>query len=685
MATSSRITLHAVQVAQRHGQRQFRSLSLQSSSGLLYRSQGVLSTEDHPVKRFDGFKCYFGSTSTSPTHAQADSNVGCTKSQLGKPDLGASEFSFSATTPEASDATGANDVNEKNPVDLHRELRSVPDEYRGKNSDGTGNCPPTTDDRQFFIPNDAFEPAGLLQTHRSSAQNENKTRKKMKARRQGTKNQVTATKSLDDLAEKYENGGLSERYPKKIKSTKRMKKIRHQFEPKKEKKVPTSDWLLVTNIPMMSQLSDILPGLTKIVEFELQKGIIDLDALEGAGTPDDKNRERSEYPLWKPPVSIPTFAFVSNDADATLPPHMVLEARIHLNYRARPVGWFLRFPNRSVVNAILNHLEKANLHHSKRSIITKRSGEKVRLEKHLKQKRYRWRDRLWKEVLGTVGHEADGKDARSKGYELDLLKGRQGRMETMGEDEISDDEENGTISAESEYSLSSGPSLPSHLMNPILQKDDDNDGYHLLTCGMETLNVREFKPREFDDTMPSDEEDGNEDNSWAQHFFHLGPSLDLSDSVIRVDIDGQDKPSIDEIKYFFRAYDMKGIYRVETTSDDNAENPATTCVPNIYAESAESIGWTLPPKVDDGAFLPPQSNVDFLIHGFGYMKFDERGDNVNSHPLLSASAKRPYKSSFLVRLDSPAEARMAVREKLGAEFMGSRMIISQFPKQDLSR
>jgi len=640
----------------------------------------VLLTEDNPVKRFDGSKCYFGSTSTSPRQDQVDSNVG--KSHLGKPDLGASEFSFSATISEVSGATGVNDVHEKNPIDLHRELRSVSDEYHGKNGDGIGIGSPTPADRPCFISNNTYESIGLLQTHRSSAQNENKTRKKMKARHHGAKNQVTATKSFDDLAEKYENGDSSKNYPKKIKSKKRMKNIRHQFEPKKEKNVPTSDWLLVTNIPMMSQLSDILPGLTNIVEFELQKGIIDLDALEGAWTPDHKNRERGENPLWKPPVSIPTFASVSNDA--TLPPHMVLEARIHLSYRARPVGWFLRFPNRSVVSAILNHLEKANLYHFERSIITKRSGEKVRLEKHLKQRRYHWRDRLWKEVLGTVGHEADGKDARGKGYELELLEGGQGTIKTMGEDEVSDDEENSTIVDGCEYSLSSGRSLPSHLMNPILRKDDDREGYHLLTCGMETLNVREFKPREFDDTMPSDEENDNEDNSWAQHFFHLGPSLDLSDSVIRVEIDGRDKPSIDEIKYFFRAYDMKGIYRVETTSDDNAENLATTCVPNIYAESAESIGWTLPSKVADGEFLPPQSNVDFLIHGFGHMKFDERGDNVNSHPLLSASAKRPYKSSFLVRLDSPAEARMAVREKLGAEFMGSRMMISQFPRQDLS-
>ncbi|KAL7473151.1 hypothetical protein ACHAXS_013546 [Conticribra weissflogii] len=677
MATSSRISLHAIQAAQRHRQRQLRYLSTQSSSELLCRTLDFTSKGGYPAKRREGFRFFSIITSTTTTNAQPDGNVSCTEPHLGKTFLEEIEISIGAKTCGASGAIGADDVGEKYPTH----------EYRDRDGNASGKGPPKPADSSDSVSNEFDKISGLMQTNlpgdRRGKRIKSKRGKKVKARPNGTKDEVTTKKNFHDLADDSDSDGPSKSNPRKSKATKnRIENIHRRFAASDKNTVPSSEWLLVTNIPMMSQLSDILPGLSKIVEFELQKGIIDLDALEGSETPTDISHEHGEIPLWKSPGSIPTFSSVFNEKP--LPPHMVLEARILLSYRARPVGWFLRFPNRSVVNAILNHFEEAKRRQIESNTITKRFGEKESLEKHLKQRRYRWRDRLWKEVLGNVRHESDRKGAQGEGHDMELLQGRQDIIDAMGRNETSDnEEENNANSDECEYSLSSGRSLPSHLVDPILLRGENMEGYHLLKCGMETLNVREFKPRKFDDAMPSDDENKNGDNSWAQHFFHLGPSLDLSDSVIRVDIDGRDKPSLDEIKYFFRAYDMKGIYPVDTTSDDTAEIPSTTPVPTIYSESAQSIGWTLPPKIDDGQFLSPQSNVDFLIRGFGHMKFDERGENENSNLLLNSSVKRPYKSSFLVRLASPAEARMAVREKLGVEFMGSRIMVSQFPRQDV--
>eukprot|EP00984_Skeletonema_dohrnii_P023889 scaffold12991_cov80-Skeletonema_dohrnii-CCMP3373.AAC.3 len=138
----------------------------------------------------------------------------------------------------------------------------------------------------------------------------------------------------------------------------------------KPRKVASSDWILVSNIPPMSKLSDIISGIEKIIAFEMDKGVIDLDKIDEyvssgvnlkqrRGNLDKIGARKSFYateqidlssgiPLWAPDLE-----------DGELPSHMVMEARLHLSQHARPKGWFLRLPSRSIVHAILNHNREA--------------------------------------------------------------------------------------------------------------------------------------------------------------------------------------------------------------------------------------------------------------------------------------------------------------------------------------
>lgn len=157
----------------------------------------------------------------------------------------------------------------------------------------------------------------------------------------------------------------------------RSKKSSHDNRPRKKivdtkAEIATSEWIKVSNIPPMSKLSDVFPSLNQIIDYEMQKGIIDLDALDNMGGYDNVTSHALDavgalnslystqqisggnrnIPLWTPPSSTE----LEDKADVF---PMILEARLHLSYRARPMGWFLRLPNRSVVNAILNHVRRA--------------------------------------------------------------------------------------------------------------------------------------------------------------------------------------------------------------------------------------------------------------------------------------------------------------------------------------
>jgi hypothetical protein len=123
---------------------------------------------------------------------------------------------------------------------------------------------------------------------------------------------------------------------------------KHKHDQNKSENVISTEWVQVTNIPQLSTLDDLLPDIERIMNVELSMGIVDLDAAENMiknhGS-DGASKLSQQLPLWEP--------------NSSLPPHLVVEARVMLSTLKRQQGWYLKFPNRSVVHALMSHLKEA--------------------------------------------------------------------------------------------------------------------------------------------------------------------------------------------------------------------------------------------------------------------------------------------------------------------------------------
>jgi len=137
----------------------------------------------------------------------------------------------------------------------------------------------------------------------------------------------------------------------------------HRSDRKSDSGIVSTEWVSITNIPPLSTLDDLLVDIERIMTTELSMGIVDLDAAEkmmddqstitdtSTNTDIDSSasasdEEQPQLPIWQP--------------DVLLPAHLVVEARLSLSTLKRPTGWFIRFPSRSVVHALLSHIEEAN-------------------------------------------------------------------------------------------------------------------------------------------------------------------------------------------------------------------------------------------------------------------------------------------------------------------------------------
>ena len=417
--------------------------------------------------------------------------------------------------------------------------------------------------------------------------------------------------------------------------------------------VAKSSWILVENTPNSANVSDLYQSLNEILEFEVGKGIIDLDgiannekalaALEKIGASESlyttQAIEDEDIPLWTPGGD----PAVGGGARCPL----LEEARPYLSYWARPTGFFLRLPNRSVAHALLKHLEKAG------ALLAEEKKLQTAENWRLGKEREEWVTGLWKKVQADYAQENAHKriQGSSQGEEemttqdppdedtsksLDLSEGE---CDDSRVSEGSDSDE--VFDFLQEYSESNPYPLRSATLNP------EPSDFGVLRCGSMRVSVKPFVP--FQDPNPETRQREGEKlrtvPSWEQHAFEISGNLRLCDSIVRVVTSSRIRTN--ELQHFFRHCDLEATWPTEEEG-----------VGDCFRDMPSSIGWNL-----NGTGR--RSNVDLLL---------SPSVASRSEWLASKRAGRPKakKHTYLVRFSSPSAARMAVRNYQGAELRSRR-------------
>ena len=457
------------------------------------------------------------------------------------------------------------------------------------------------------------------------------------------------------------------------------------------KDVTTSEWLLVSNIPPMSKLSDLLPSLSNILEYEINKGIIDINKLTSENdseTHHDYTRhleENDALPLLYSAKSLTNdsgipLLNINLNPDLSLPSQFITEARLHLSYRARPMGWFLRFTDESIAHAIFCHIQEAGKHEE----LIRGQFEKER-DEVLKERRV-WTEKLWKSVhddygINTRKYESVFNDRME---EKELMWGKDFdhdpiEVDSTGEvdnpdsckydqlggiDEAINSSEGECNNDVNDFFDEYTKSHPYPMHSTSMPSVETVFGLHYLKCGSTPLLVDKFSP------TSTPVETNERLGIWEQHSFHLGNLLDLSDSCVRVETHAL-KTSVAEIKWLFRGYDFKNIYPLSSDSKDQ--------LPSLsFADLPKSIGWNLNRYVVNDKETNSPDAVDFLVIGKG-RAFRDQNEKFSR---TTKQIDRPTHHVFLIRFATPADARMAVRQMQGTMFNERRMLLSQYPSAD---
>lgn len=450
---------------------------------------------------------------------------------------------------------------------------------------------------------------------------------------------------------------------------------------RRKPRIPTSPWILVTDIPPMSKLSDLIPSLSSILDFEMKKGIIDLDQLfnENGEFRDpevykrlqEMNAHQSLYSTQtiKPSDNIPLLQLPIDTNGNLSGQNLITEARLHLSYRARPTGWFLRLPSASISHAIQSHIRQAGIH--EKSIQEQFNHE----SNEVREKRKVWTEGLWRRVYNDVVMERFARrndeeslammgEDKMDGGNMDGEIGNSGVHEDVADEKLMWGED--TTTHLSDRSSRAGvdaffdeyaQSRPYPMHSTSMPSVESVFGYHRLKCGSTPLRIQEFSPKPM-----SRDETKQHSPLWEQKSFHLGDLLDLSDSVVRVETYAL-KMSLDDVKYLFRGYDLKSI---RPEDEEEKETP----LPSWCANLAQTIGWNV-----IGAHSP-QLAVHLLLEGKRRTE-NNRQDNGNRVVI-------PSYNTFLVRFATAADARMAVRDKQCNIFQDRRLILSQYPSAQLA-
>ena len=107
----------------------------------------------------------------------------------------------------------------------------------------------------------------------------------------------------------------------------------------KGKILPKSDWIHVNGVLPICSLEDVLSSFEKMLRQEEARGIVDLDAP------------------WNPvqDEAVPTITLDNLNTP------MVEAAHVVVSPFGRPNGWYLKFANRSLANAILTRSQETEI------------------------------------------------------------------------------------------------------------------------------------------------------------------------------------------------------------------------------------------------------------------------------------------------------------------------------------
>jgi len=506
-------------------------------------------------------------------------------------------------------------------------------------------------------------------------------------------------------------------------------------------KVTTSEWIKVSNIPPMSKLSDVFPSLNQIIEYEMQKGIIDLDALDNTGfdnvtshaldsvgalnslysTKQISDGKRS-IPLWTPPSS-------DSDEGETFP--MILEARVHLSYRARPMGWFLRLPNRSVVHAVLNHVRRAENEQWGKWHLPNEA-------KNLKHQRKKWREGLWKGVWNEYERGVNEENTRvaleDESHDEKELMWGDGLKEEEEEDDNSlvkspleegvemteschaveqkndvdaEEKEHGTgaekqqnevdadeqkndigaegqqndIDAEEQQNAVDSEKLDAEKQKKAEKQKDSARDYIEEYSQSHPFPTQLAKPNATHTPLYQLVKSGStalsirefapypSDNSLSSNNHNDHPPWEQHSFHLSPLLNLSDSViRVETENLRINEEDIQYFFRGYDLEAIMPESREATSFPSCYSDFPKSIGWN----------VNMQGNVDFIVKGNADPQRQQSKYPRNRDEKVPIGARR---HTFLVRFATSADARMAVRDKKGTTRDGLRLSVTQYPQQ----
>jgi len=445
----------------------------------------------------------------------------------------------------------------------------------------------------------------------------------------------------------------------KNKKKKQKKKTMHNNKPKNNLGTNTAEWIVITGIPPLSTLDDLLPDIQRIFTTELQKGIIDLDrgeellliqqqqqqeqdeggvmAVEDDYTDGDgqscntlKNEEWDEQddindttqslPLWIP--SLQQQEQYSNDDDndnddddqnlepptqqqqslPSHPHHLVMEAHMMVSSSSRLKGWYLRLPNRSCVYALLQHLKEA---------------QQFKLDFH------------------------------------QIVKEEQQQQQQQ--------QQSSTATGTPEFSWDMTDTRP-------------------LTCAWKEVTVAPFNPNRRPYSKNNNNNINNSSSNHSHyskaekiwHQFHDGRKWGLGDNVIRVE-NCPMRTTEDDLRYLFNSYGLLDC-RSRTTA----------------------VGSGVDASADDGVTFTHKNNNNIndktetqqtkkqtLRDAIERIATNETVLPVTTKGGFSRTSQTRIVAlhTYLVRFETAAGARAAVREKQSAEVWGGTVLLSRYSRQ----